>query len=262
MSVATAPFAGALRRAAGPGGHATAMLDDAFRGVGGPSGGLLAALVLAAAAERLAGTPRTLTLHYLRRAHAGDIEIRLEPLRQGRSTTVSRAELWQDGSAFATGIGAWASSRPARASWPLAAPAVPPPEDVPAALMPSPPVPPIFQHLELRPAIGPPPFTGAGEALTGGWLRLREPGDVSIPALAFLSDAWWPAVFGRTDSLHDVPTLELTLHFHGIPRPGDGPWVLARFEAPAASDGFVAEDGALWSRDGRLLARSRQLARL
>jgi acyl-CoA thioesterase len=38
--------------------------------------------------------------------------------------------------------------------------------------------------------------------------------------------------------------------------------VLARFEAPAASDGFVAEDGALWSRDGRLLARSRQLARL
>ncbi len=137
MTVAS-PFADALRLAPGPGGHATATLHDALRGPGGPSGGLLAALVLAAANGRIAGSPRTLTLHYLRRAQAGPVEIRLEPLREGRSTTVARVELRQDGSVFASGIGAWGANRPAHSSWTLAPPAVPPPEDVPAVDLPSP----------------------------------------------------------------------------------------------------------------------------
>ena len=37
-------------------------------------------------------------------------------------------------------------------------------------------------------------------------------------------------------------------------------WVLVVFRSTVASDGFIEEDGELWSRDGRLLAQSRQLA--
>ncbi len=56
-----------------------------------------------------------------------------------------------------------------------------------------------------------------------------------------------------------VPTLDLTVHLRGaLPRPGD--WVLGRFRTRAARAGFLEEDGELWSRDGELLAQSRQLA--
>jgi hypothetical protein len=57
-----------------------------------------------------------------------------------------------------------------------------------------------------------------------------------------------------------VPTIELTLHFRATP-PADatGP-VAVRFTSRTAHDGYVEEDGELWSADGTLLVQSRQLA--
>jgi acyl-CoA thioesterase len=56
-----------------------------------------------------------------------------------------------------------------------------------------------------------------------------------------------------------VPTVDLTIHFRDEPAPVHD-WCLARFVSRHASHGFVEEDGEIWSRDGRLLAQSRQLA--
>ena len=62
-----------------------------------------------------------------------------------------------------------------------------------------------------------------------------------------------------------VPTVDLTVHFRApLPLPDSPPdaWVLAVFRSRLARDGFVEEDGEIWSRDGTLIAQSRQLALL
>jgi acyl-CoA thioesterase len=58
-----------------------------------------------------------------------------------------------------------------------------------------------------------------------------------------------------------VPTIDLTIHFRAdLPLPSD--YVLVTFESRLSHGGFVEEDGAIWSRDGHLIAQSRQLALL
>ena len=74
-----------------------------------------------------------------------------------------------------------------------------------------------------------------------------------------LCDAWFPAVFSAVEEPLAVPTLDLTVHLRApLPRPSD--WVLGSFWTRRARDGFLEEDGELFSRDGELLAQSRQLA--
>jgi acyl-CoA thioesterase len=74
------------------------------------------------------------------------------------------------------------------------------------------------------------------------------------------SDAWWPSPLPRLTRPALLPTIDLTVHFRARPV-GDGP-VLAVFRSSTAAGGYFEEDGELWSRDGVLLAHSRQLALL
>ena len=84
--------------------------------------------------------------------------------------------------------------------------------------------------------------------------------------MAAYTDAWPPAVFSSSDLgaiAHGVPTVDLTIHFRAqLPLPGARPddFALVVFRSREARDGFVEEDGEVWSRDGVLLAQSRQLA--
>ena len=73
-----------------------------------------------------------------------------------------------------------------------------------------------------------------------------------------LCDAMPPAVFAvmRTGW---VPTLELTVHVRGVPAPG---WLKVGITTRAVMDGLCEEDCELWDSDGRLVAMSRQLARI
>ena len=68
---------------------------------------------------------------------------------------------------------------------------------------------------------------------------------------------------GRNSPVVGLPTLELTIHFHcQLPladsRAGD--FYLTLFRSQTARDGFVEEDGEIWSGNGTLIAQSRQLA--
>jgi acyl-CoA thioesterase len=162
------------------------------------------------------------------------------------------------------GIAAFAVDVPAPAAYASAPPVVPPPEEVApvdnagSGLS-------IVSRFEARPALGGRMFAGAGEAMTGGWLRFADLRGTDAAALAMFADAWFPTPWVRLREPVAAPTIDLTVHFRA-PRaaaalaPGEP--VLAVFRSTTAADGFFEEDGALWTRDGVLLAQSRQLALL
>jgi acyl-CoA thioesterase len=112
-------------------------------------------------------------------------------------------------------------------------------------------------------AIGAPPLSRSPEAVTGGWIRLAEPRSLDHLLIAALTDAWMPPVFSRLAERVGVPTVDLTIHFRATVDAAEADeWCLVRFRSQMAADGFVEEDGEVWSRSGRLLAHSRQLAML
>ena len=124
----------------------------------------------------------------------------------------------------------------------------------------------IHDRYEQRWAIGSPPFQGGEQALCGGWIRLPEPRVNDALSVAAFCDAFPPALFssvGHGQIAGGLPTVELTIHFRdALPRVDAYPddWLLAVFRSQLARDGFIEEAGEIWSRDGVLLAQSRQLA--
>jgi acyl-CoA thioesterase len=245
----------------------SADCDPGFWVVRGPNGGYLAALVLRAMVAELddpAREPRSLTCHYLRPPANGPVRVDVTVERSGRSTSSLTARLTQDGRLCVVALGAFALDGPGPDEYAAARPSAPPPEAV-APLAEAPGRPPIFERFEVRPAVGQAPFTGSEEAVTGGWLRLAEPRPLDAVALAMYADAWMPSPYVRLSAPVTAPTIDLTVHFRA-PRaaaalPPDEP-VLAVFRSTTAAGGFFEEDGELWTRDGVLLAHSRQLALL
>jgi acyl-CoA thioesterase len=251
-------------------GRFEARIDPGWFVVRGPNGGYIAAILLRALAEAVgdpARPPRSLTVHYTAPPTEGPawIETRIE--RSGRSLTSVSARLLQGERLLALALAAFSQPREALSFRDATPPDVPPPERcvaLPRRI-------PIHERFEQRWALGAPPFSGGDLALAGGWIRLAESEGqraLDAPLAAAFSDAWPPAVFGRLaerEATGGVPTIDLTIHFRSaLPpsawRPGD--FALCVFRSRYARDGFLEEDGEIWSPAGELLAHSRQLALL
>jgi acyl-CoA thioesterase len=239
-----------------------ATCDGAWSTELGPNGGYLAAIILRAMTAELddpARHPRSLTCHYLRSPRPGEIDVAVTVERGGRSLSTLTARLSQDGRLCIIAVAAFAIDLDGVLDYGASPPAVASPEAT--ARLPAVPRIPITQHFEMRPALGAPLYAGADEALSGGWLRFEDDGEpLDAPALAMFADAWWPSPLPRLTRRASLPTVDLTVHFRSPPV-ADGP-VLAVFRSSTAAGGFFEEDGELWSRDGVLLAHSRQLALL
>ena len=249
------------------GEHAwAARIDPGWWVVGGPNGGYLAAILLralgAAVADR-SRAPRSLTIHYTTPPAEGPARVETAVERTGRSLTTVTGRMLQNGRLIAVALAAFSKPR-SRGPELMQAhmPEVPPPERCPR----------LEKRIEMhdryehRWALGPAPFTGGGEAICGGWIRLAEPRLLDAPLAAALTDAFPPALFGAIADpglTGGVPTVDLTIHFRApLPREGAGPedFTLAVFRTRVAHEGFIEEDGELWSPDGRLLVQSRQHA--
>jgi acyl-CoA thioesterase len=241
-------------------------IDPGWWVVSGPNGGYIAAILLRALALAQgdpARTPRSLTIHYTSPPAAGPAQVETRIERSGRALTTASARMVQDGTLRALALAAFSSERKGPEFVEARMPEAAPPERCTTW----------EKRIEIHDryeqcwAVGSPPFTQSERALSGGWIRFAEPRMLDALAVAAFVDSFPPAVFSRMGGPlgAGVPTIDLTVHFRApLPPPGARPddWVLAVFHSRVASGGFVEEDGEIWSRDGILIAQSRQLALL
>lgn len=260
------PFDEAIgARRVAPGRYAWTV-DSAWYGVGGPHGGFLAALVLEAMRREVDPDrhARSLHLHFASRLVEGAAEVEVAVERRGGRMSSVSARVVQGGAVAVLALAAFSSARSGPDITDSVFPDVFPPEKV-APTPDRPHAPPFARHFDFRPVLGGLVFRGGSQALTGGWMRLRTPVPIEAPAIACFTDAWMPPVFTRIDFRAVAPTVDLTVHFRSeFPRPDLGPedFVLGVFRAHRLEGGFTEADGELWTRDGVLVAQSRQLALL
>jgi len=248
-------------------GRYSAVLDPGWWIDAGPNGGYIAAVLLNAFADAVddpTRTCRSCTVHYLARAAAGPVGIEVVLERSGRSMTSLSARLVQQDRTIATALAAFSTDRPGPEFIDPVMPVLPRPEDLEVPVFDSslPPtaVPAMAERYDQRWAVGHRPFSGGDEALIGGWIRLAEGRPVDAALLAAYSDAWMPAIFSRVAGAWGITTVDLTVHVRSTPPVGYDDWCLVRFRSSMSADGFCEEDGEIWTRDGQLLAQSRQLA--
>ncbi|MEY2447355.1 MAG: hypothetical protein QOH79_831 [Acidimicrobiaceae bacterium] len=233
----------------------------------GPNGGYIAAVLLRALTERLgdldgdARPPRSLTVHYPAPPTVGPAEITTEVIRAGRSLVTCAARLTQKGRPMAAALAAFSPAWPG-GSWndrvALSAPAA---DTLDHGRLERPPLP-FLDYWDHRFTKGR-AVDADGPAETEGWIRLAAPEPIDGPVVAAMTDAFPPAVFTRFASPNPVPTVDLTIHFRAaLPMAGLEPddFVLGRFRTQTLVEGFLEEDGELWTADGVLVAQSRQLA--
>jgi acyl-CoA thioesterase len=235
-----------------------AEIDERWWIERGPYGGFLCSLfvgALAAAVDDPARAPRSLTAHFLAAPAAGPVDLLATIERTGRSLTSVSLRMEQERRPVALALGSAAVWREGEAEWQeLAMPAVAPPEECPE--IGGRPLPPFTENFDIRWAGGVP-----GVARNVTWVRPRPAMPLDHLAVTALSDTMIPAAFSQLGRLAIVPTLDLTIHFRA-PLPAAGEWVLAAYRSGRSAGGAWEEDGELWSRDGVLLAQSRQLAQM
>lgn len=254
----------AIERVA-PGRYAGSV-DEAWGVPVAPNGGILAAILVRAAEAELgsqAPPVRTVAVQYLDAPEHGAVEVTVEVLRSGRRVSACEVRLRQRGRVFLHASIVCSAAREEMLPADRRAPAAPEFESVePVDLASVSGIPPMFRRLEYRPTFGTGIFSGAAEALTGGWLSLHEDGaPLDAARLCALVDLWWPAVYDRLRGPAGAPTLQLTVYLRDTAGGVYGP-VLTRVQTRSTDEGHLEENVELWSSDGRLLAESLQLALL
>ncbi|MFD4575905.1 thioesterase family protein [Streptomyces sp. NPDC058417] len=259
------------RTAAAPGVY-DADLSAGWTIFGAVNGGYLLAVVGRALADALPhGDPLTVTAHYLSASRPGPAVIRAETVRAGRTLSTGQASLFQhdDEGREVERIRVLASygdldALPDDVRTSAVPPAFPPPErcvgaeDGPASVSEQQP---ITHRLTLRLdpatagwAVGEP--SGKGEMRA--WFGLADGRPADPLSLLLAVDALPPTAFDLGVAGW-VPTVELTVHVRRRPAPGP---VRVSLTTRNYAGGYLEEDAEVWDSEDRLVAQSRQLARV
>ncbi|MHC5263937.1 thioesterase family protein [Streptomyces sp. UC4497] len=239
------------------------------------NGGYLLAVLGRALADALPhDDPFTISAHYLTASAPGPAVIRTDVARTGRTLSTGQASLFQfaeDGSEVER-IRVIASygdldALPDDVRTSAEAPVMPPAEqcfgagDAPEGAPPVPGSSAISDrlHLKLDPAtlgwaLGAP--SGKGEMRA--WFGLADGRDMDPLSLLLAVDALPPTAF-EMGLKGWVPTVELTVHVRCRPAPGP---VRVSITTRNLAGGFLEEDAEIWDAKDRLVAQSRQLARV
>jgi acyl-coenzyme A thioesterase PaaI-like protein len=255
------------------GGRYRAHLDERFAivsgngSVGAVNGGVLMACVLRAVLDTSPHPdPVATSAHFLRVPRPEPAHVHVTWLKQGKTAATARAALVQDGAGVletTVTTGTLGDGGDGGLSWTGEPPVLPPAAectgfaDIAGATRRTGYVGQI--DLRLDPA-------------TSGWLRgqpqgvpemrgyfqLREERPPDAYLLALAVDALPPVIFGIARAGWS-PTVELTWHMRAAPAPG-----LLRVAARSrhVSGGWFDEESEVWDSAGRLVAQSRQIARV
>jgi len=249
-------------------------------GSGSPAavnGGVLVATVLRCVLDTSTHPhPVATSAHFLRVPQLAPARVEVTWLKEGRTAATARASLIQDGRpalelTVTTGtVPAAAASagngRAAGLSWTGAPPVLPPIEECidlgpwPGTVGPDGTVGYAGQvEMRLDPATtGWRHGTPAGIPEMRGYFRLREDRNPDAYLLALAVDGMPPVVFGLGASGW-APTVELTWHMRAVPVPGV---LKVAARCRHVSGGWFDEEAEVWDAAGRLVAQSRQIARV
>ncbi|WP_043616148.1 thioesterase family protein [Nonomuraea candida] len=239
-------------------------LDPGYA-IGGPlNGGYLMAVVLRAAVDASPFEhPVSTTAQFLRAPVAGPAQVRVESLKAGRTAAFARATLVQNGVAQIEGLITTATLGDAEPMY---------------ADGPSHDMPPVEECVKLpdpKPESGmtlnaqmelffDPPTIGwlkgepTGRPESRAYFRMAEPQDPDPYVLALAVDALPPVVFSA-GGRGWAPTVDLTWHLRALPAPG---LLTVLASGRLVSDGWFDEEVEVRDSTGRLVAQSRQLARV
>jgi acyl-CoA thioesterase len=253
-------------------GRFSAVLADRWMLFLVPQGGAVAALAVRAMAATLDDprqSLRSLSAVFAGRVAAGPVEIDVSLVRRGRSMSQLTATVRNPGAdAGLVAIAVFGSPRRGFEFTDLAFPEVPGPDGLRSYRDPVPegvdfefrfPLMPFWaQVIEVRPAIGTPPWEPQvpGAAEMAYWYRFDTPpvlddGTLDPVGAIILCDTMPGAVAQRLGAEEWFgPSADLTVHLLGPARPG---WLLAHNRARHAGDGYASVDMALWDPTDRTL---------
>jgi len=249
------------------------------------NGGVLMATVLRCVLDTSPHPhPVATSTHFLRVPQLAPAQVEVTWLKQGRTAATARASLIQDakplleltvttGTVSAapavivpTAAASAGNGRAVGLSWTGAPPVLPPIEECidlgmwPGAVGPDGTIGYAGQvEMRLDPATtGWRHGTPAGIPEMRGYFRLREDRDPDAYLLALAVDRMPPVVFGLGASGW-APTVELTWHMRAVPVPGV---LKVAARCRHVSGGWFDEEAEVWDAAGRLVAQSRQIARV
>ena len=212
--------------------------------------------------------PVATSAHFVRVPKLAPAQIEVSWLKTGRTAATARASLHQDGQILLdTTVTTGTVPGPGPAAGGELAWSVPPPE-----------LPPIGDCVPLGQWHGAPmegfpsqvdvlldPATAgwlskdpAGTPRMRGYFRLREDRDPDAYLLALAVDALPPVVF-NLGARGWAPTVELTWYMRAVPVRGD---LRVATASQDVGGGWFDEESVVWDAAGRLVAQSRQIARV
>jgi len=190
----------------------------------------------------------------------GQAQVESRVLRIGRAATHVRSSVKQGELTCAVALACFAEPRSSLVS----VPAPPPPElSEPETIAEVPFIqgltPEFSKFFEYRWPLDAMPFSGLGQGVTQGWLRLRDRLPSSEVFLAALGDAWPSPVLPMLSAPAAFSTLTWSLDvIDSEPSQDSNDWWVARSEVESAADGYVQQVTRYWAQNGELVLVSRQ----
>lgn len=210
--------------------------------------------------------PTAISAAFVRPGMAGTADVRVDPGPSGRTVTHRSVAVGGAAGDMVTALVTTATLPLADALAPTA-PSMPAPEECVSMLekMRAVPggmdlLPTLMQRVDLRfdPATaGWLDGVPSSEPVLRAWCRIpgREPDPL---ALVLFADLLPPSGFAQ-GNLGWAPTVQIQTLVRAVPAPG---WCLIEIRGGTTADGWIDEDCTIWDSGGRLVAQSRQLARV